>query len=248
MYTVKQLADLAGVSRRTLHYYDEIGLLEPTAVAGNGYRKYDGTAVFRLQQILFYRELGLELARIQALFDDPDFDAVAALRSHRQALEERVDQLQTLIKTVDATMMHLIGEIKMSENDLFEGFSAEKQAQYEEEAIEMWGDTARKSIANYNKLSEDQKRALKQQGDEIYAGLAALVYRQPSDPEVQALLARWHAHIGQFYEPSPEMLAGLGNMYLDHPEFNATFSSLDPELPAFLQKAITIYVNNLQSA
>ncbi|MBN1313549.1 MAG: MerR family transcriptional regulator, partial [Anaerolineae bacterium] len=114
VYTVKQLADLAGVSVRALHYYDEIGLLKPSSVGENNYRYYDDVSLFRLQQILFFREMDLGLLQIKEIIEDPDFDLVAALQSHRYALQERIDRLQTLINTIDATIMHLIGEVNMS--------------------------------------------------------------------------------------------------------------------------------------
>src|SRR3972149_11063698 len=103
MYSVKALADLAGVSRRTLHYYDEIGLLKPTTVQANGYRAYDEDALLRLQQILFYRELDFELEQIKALLNEPDFDLVSALCEHRSALEQRQQRLKTLTETIDST-------------------------------------------------------------------------------------------------------------------------------------------------
>ncbi|NUQ55782.1 MAG: MerR family transcriptional regulator, partial [Dehalococcoidia bacterium] len=104
VYTVKQLADLAGITVRTLHHYDAIGLLRPSDVGANGYRYYDEAAVFRLQQILLYRELGLELAQIKDVLDSPDFDLAAALRSHRAALEAKLNRMSELIRTVDRTL------------------------------------------------------------------------------------------------------------------------------------------------
>src|SRR5688572_5880028 len=139
-YTVKQLSDLAGVSVRTLHYYDEIGLLKPTSVAANGYRYYGDEALFRLQQILFYREMDLELLQIKALMDDPGFDLVAALQAHRQALEAKIERLRTLMTTLDGTILHLVGEVNMSKKKIFKGFSEEKQKQYEQEAIKQYGE------------------------------------------------------------------------------------------------------------
>src|SRR6266481_8421618 len=134
MYTVKQLSDLAAVSVRTLHYYDEIGLLKPSKVGANGYRYYDEDTLLRLQQILFYREIGLELLQIKDILNSPDFDLLAALRSHRAVLQAQISRQQHLITTIDSTIMHLAGEMNMSKKRLFEGFSEEKQKQYEREA------------------------------------------------------------------------------------------------------------------
>ena len=130
MYTVKQLAKLAGVSVRTLHYYDEIGLLKPSSVGGNGYRHYEEEALLKLQQILFYRELELSLDEIKAVVGRPDFDVLSALQSHREALQGRVERLKRLIQTVDKTINHLKGNETMNAKGLFEGFSEEEQEKY----------------------------------------------------------------------------------------------------------------------
>ena len=103
MYTVKQLSNLAGVSVRTLHYYDEIGLLKPSSVGKNGYRYYTDEALFRLQQILFFREMDLDLPQIKQILEGRDFDLVTALQSHRHSLQEKMDRLQTLIRKPSRT-------------------------------------------------------------------------------------------------------------------------------------------------
>ena len=164
MYTVKQLADLAGISRRTLHYYDEKGLLKPTSLGDNGYRYYGDEALLQLQQILFYRELGLELRQIKKILEDPDFDTATALQAHRRSLREKIKRLQTLIRTVDTTIMHLIGEVNVSEKNIFEGFSEEKQKEYEDEAVARWGDEAAESIQLWNSYSAERKAEIMQEG------------------------------------------------------------------------------------
>jgi DNA-binding transcriptional MerR regulator len=121
-YTVKQLADLAGVSVRTLHYYDQIGLLTPSAVGQNGYRYYGEDAVLRLQQVMFYRELDFPLAKIQAILNEPEFDLLVALQSHKRLLQQRLGRLSDLIQTIDRTVLHLKGARKVETHDLFEGF------------------------------------------------------------------------------------------------------------------------------
>jgi DNA-binding transcriptional MerR regulator len=247
VYTVKQLSDLAGVSVRTLHYYDEIGLLRPTSVGENGYRRYDDQAVLRLQQILFYREIGLELVQIREVLDNPDFDLVTALQAHRHTLQEKIDRLQTLIQTVDSTIMHLVGEVNMSKKKLFEGFSEEKQKQYEEEATQLWGDTVKESVKLWNSYSDEKKAQVMDEGKAIYLDFAAAMQKDPGDPAVQQIVARWHQHTRNFYEPSIDTLRGLGNMYNEHPDFNATFTEIHPDLPAFLQKAILVYVDVLET-
>src|SRR5260370_38971648 len=143
--TVKRLSKLAGVSVRTLHFYDEIGLLRPGRVGANGYRYYGDAALLRLQQILFYKELGLSLNEIAGMLDQPEFDVARALEAHRRALQARLGRLRRLIKTVARTIAYLKGDSVMNANELFAGFSDEQQARYEKEAEARWGESVRES-------------------------------------------------------------------------------------------------------
>jgi DNA-binding transcriptional MerR regulator len=251
VYTVKQLSDLAEVSVRTLHYYDEIGLLRPSKVGANGYRYYDDEALYRLQQILFYREIGLELMQIKEVLDSPNFDVVAALRSHRTVLQEKINRLQKLVSTVDSTIMHRVGEINMSKKRLFEAFSDEKQKEYEREARLQWGpDVVNQSIKLWNSYSAAQKQAIADEGNRIYSDIvdALEAGKSPQDEEVQAIFRRWHKHLRYFYEPTLEILRGLGEGYNSHPDFIANFQKLHPDLPQYLQDGITQYVDDLEYA
>ena len=118
-YTVKQLANTAGVSTRTLHFYDQIGLLKPEAYGENSYRYYGETALLRLQQILFFKELDFSLADIKTTIDRPGFDMLQALRAHRETLQERLGRLSRLIETVDKTILHIRGELKMEKYEFY---------------------------------------------------------------------------------------------------------------------------------
>ncbi len=246
-YTVKQLAELAGVSVRTLHYYDEIGLLKPSAVGRNNYRYYDDDALFRLQQILFFRELELDLLQIKAILDDPQFDKVTALQTHRRRLAEKIDRLQKLSATIDNTILHLVGEVSMSKKRIFEGFDKAQEQRYAEEAAQRWdAETVKASYKLWNSYSPEKQAQIKQEGGAIYTDLAANMSKGPIDPAIQAMLGRWHQHMRYFYEPSLEVLRGLGNAYNDDPDFNATFTAIHPDLPPFLQAAINHYVDTLE--
>ena len=139
-YTVKQLARMAGVSARTLHFYDQTGLLKARRNPANGYRIYNQAAALRLQQILFLRELGLSLEQIRSVIDRPDFDLLQALEQHRQALQERQARLERLLQTVERTISYMKGNIEMEGKELFIGFSEEKQKAYEVEAQKRWGE------------------------------------------------------------------------------------------------------------
>jgi DNA-binding transcriptional MerR regulator/uncharacterized cupin superfamily protein len=122
-YTVRQVAALSGVSVRTLHFYDETGLLKPAYVGANGYRFYEEPQLLTLQQILFFRELGLELKQVKQVLGRAEFEKVAALQSHRQVLEERLTRTRSLLGTIDKTIAHLKGRQKMTTEEMFVGFS-----------------------------------------------------------------------------------------------------------------------------
>ncbi|MDX1991304.1 MAG: MerR family transcriptional regulator [bacterium] len=251
MYTVKQLAELADVSVRTLHYYDEIALLRPSRVGANGYRYYDDEALLRLQQILFYREIGLELMQIREIVDSPDFDLVAALRSHRIVIQEKMNRLQHLIGTIDHTIQHLAGENTMSKKRLFEGFSEEKQKEYEREARLQYGpEHVNESVRRWNGYGKERQQAIMEEGGDIYLALSSAMQagKPANDEDVQKLVSRWHEHIRHFYEPTLDILRGLGELYNTHPEFMAFFQRIHADLPAYLQETITQYVDDLEYA
>ncbi len=145
-YTVTKLAKLSGISVRTLHWYDEIGLLKPAYYGSNGYRYYEEEQLLILQQILFFRELGFELKQIQRILRRSDFDKIAALSSHRQVLRKNVEKTRKLIETIDKTIEHLKGTKKMNEKEMFSGFSKEKQAEYEQQIIDRFGEQGKAAI------------------------------------------------------------------------------------------------------
>ncbi len=242
MYTVKQLSKLAGVSNRTLHYYDEIGLLTPTVVANNGYRFYDQEALLRLQQILFYKELDIPLENIKDIIDRSGFNQLEALQAHREALLKRVQRLNHLIQTIDKTVRHLQGDYTMKQEEYFEGFSEEQQKEYAEEARKRYGDEAvNESEARWNSYSKEQKNAIFAKGKLVMEAFANAMNREPSDPEVQKLALEWHHHIENFYACSYERLRGLGDLYVEDPAFTKNIDRGHPGLAAFIHKAIAVY-------
>jgi DNA-binding transcriptional MerR regulator len=243
-YTVKQLCKMAGVSPRTLHYYDEIGLLAPQAYGDNGYRYYDEASLLRLQQILFYKELGLNLQAIKAILDRPDFDVLDSLKNHRQQLQKQVKRVNLLIQTVDNTIQYLEGKTTMSQKKFFEGFSEEQEKQYEAEARQLYDpQLVDESWKRWKKMSKEQKEALGQRGEEIFAAVHANKHLGADSEEVQRWMAALHEHFNVFYTCTMEIFRGLGDLYVNDPKFRATFTKIDPGLPEFLQKAMTIYAD-----
>ena len=241
-YTVKQLASLAGVTNRTLHYYDEIGLLRPATYGDNGYRYYGEQALLRLQQILFYRELGFSLEQIKTILDRPDFDLLQALEGHKHALHERVDRLNRLIETVDHTILHIQGKVEMSKQDFYKGFDEEKQKRYEQEARERYGDEAMARTKDWNAYTPEQKNDILAEGHEINMSIVANMDRGFDSAEVQYWIGRWHNAINTyFYECSLEIFEALGHGYYQDSEFKAFYEKIHPGLAAFMEQAMTHY-------
>ena len=248
-YTVKQLSDLAGVSARTLHFYDQIGLLKPSAHGENGYRYYGEEALLRLQQILFFKELDFSLAEIQEIVDRPGFDVVRALGAHRRLLEERALRLKRLIHTVDKTILHLKGETDMSDNEYYEGFSEEKQKEYSQEARERWGEAVVQESENrWNRLTPEQKAAKQAEGDAITRAIVAHMAEGPAGPEVQRLIGRMHEGMQFYYDCTYDIFQGLGHMYNEDERFRSMYEKVyHPDLPGFLEQAITYYCEHRPS-
>ena len=139
-YTVKQVAGLSGVSVRTLHFYDETGLLKPAHQGTNGYRYYEEPQLLRLQQILFYRELGFELKQIKKVLGRPEFENASALQAHREVLEENISRTRALVDTIDNTLRHLKGDAEMRSEEMFKGFSVPAGRARFDERIQLGGE------------------------------------------------------------------------------------------------------------
>ena len=245
MLTVKQLSKLAGVTPRTLHHYDEIGLLKPSRVGENGYRYYGEESVLRLQQILFYRELGIPLEDIKKIMGRRDFDVMGALRSHKEALQKQVTRLNRLINTVDNTINHLKGNTLMSDKAYFEGFSEEEQEKYAKEAEELYGaESVQESNRKWKAYSESKKEAIMAEGKALYTDIIAAIPNDPANPEVQALVERWRRHLEYFWTPNLDQLPGLAHGYNDDPRFKANFDKMHPGLAEFILEAVKVYVAN----
>ncbi len=242
-YTVKQLSSLAGVSPRTLHYYDEIGLLKPDSYGENGYRYYGEAAGLKLQQILFFREMDFSLDEIKAIIDRPEFDVLHALEVHRVALEQKAMRINDLIHTIDKTILHLRGELEMNQKDLYKGFSEAQQKQYEKKARERWGDqSVDESVKRWNSYSQEKKKEIQASQAAILSAIRDHMAEGYDSPVVQESIKALHENIGNFYECSYERFLGLGHLYNEDPQFNAMFKTrYHLEMPEFLEKAITFY-------
>jgi hypothetical protein len=184
------------------------------------------------------------LAEIQEILSQPDFDVLQALQTHKRELQKRVERLNRLISTVDKTILHVKGELEMSKNEFFGGFSEAQQEEYAQQARERWDpNLVGQSMKLWKSYSPEKKQQVLDEGNAIYTDILALMEqgKTPGDPEVQACLIRWHQHIRYFYEPTLAMLSGLGQMYATSPDFRSNFEKLHPDLPDYLNAAIQDY-------
>jgi DNA-binding transcriptional MerR regulator len=247
-YTVQKLAQLAGISTRTLRYYDEIGILKPARISSSGYRIYGQAEINRLQQILFYRELGVSLDRIKNIVTAPSFDSKKALVEHREKLLEKRKQLDLLIANVDKTIAHNEGRMIMSDKEKFEGFKQklveDNEAKYGQEIREKYGDnTVNASNQKVLGMSQEQYDEVTKLGADILDTLyAAFKTGDPAGELAQKaadLHRQWLCYYWESY--SKEAHAGIAQMYVDDPRFTAHYDEKQPGAAKFFRDAIFIY-------
>ncbi len=247
-YTVQRLARLAGISARTLRYYDEIGLLKPARINSSGYRIYGTAEVDRLQQIMFYRELGVGLGQIKEILDHPEFDALQALHQHRRQLLAKRAQLDQLIANVEKTIAHAEGGKKMSDKEKFEGFKqkmlAENEAQYGAEVRGKFGaealERSNKLVAN---MTEEQFAAWQELSQQVMETLKAAYATGDPKGELAQKAADLHRQWLCFVWPKydKEAHVGLARMYVEDERFTAYYDQDQPGLAQFLCDAILAY-------
>ncbi|MDR1540092.1 MAG: MerR family transcriptional regulator [Clostridiales bacterium] len=247
-YTINKLAKLAGVSARTLRYYDECGLLKPKVIRSNGYRIYGETEVDRLQQILFYRELGVELAEIGRILASNSFDGRQALESHLAALKSRREQLDRLIANVEKSIRSMKGELNMTDEEKFVGFKQklidDNEKQYGEEIRAKYGDDmVNLSNAKLKGATKEQYAEMERLAAELNDTLKAAF--EQGDPasglaqKVAELHKRWLCFYWDNY--TKEAHLGVAQMYVDDPRFMAYYDKIAPGCAVFLRDAVKIH-------
>ncbi len=244
-YTVQKLAKLAGVSTRTLRYYDEIGILKPARISSSGYRIYGQDEINLLQQILFYRELGVNLTDIKQIMTDPAFDGSRALKEHRKQLLDKRNQIDQLIANVEKTIAQKEGRITMSDQEKFEGFKKkaieENEKKYGNEIREKYGeDTVRKSNEKFMNMSKEDHDAATLLSEELMETLREAMQTGDAKGELAQKAAELHKQWLMFYWPSysKEAHAGLAQMYVDDERFTAYYDKEQPGTAKFLRDAI----------
>lgn len=239
-YTVKQLADMAGISVRTLHHYDQIDLLVPKAKTESGHRLYSEQELYRLQQILFFRELGYALKDIADALDDHGFDLVQSLESQRAQLKQQLARTGRLIETIDKTIIKLKSkETMLSHKELYEGFP--KGREYREEAMERWGDEVVLTEQRMQQMSKAELLELKAEGGRITEKIAAMMQLKPEDPIVQKAIQEYFEHMNRFYPVSTERYLALGRMYVEDERFAAYYEKVKRGLAVFMRDAIAAF-------
>ncbi|BDF68168.1 MerR family transcriptional regulator [Oscillospiraceae bacterium] len=238
MMTIHEVSKLAGVSVRTLHHYDAIGLLPPTRLTDAGYRLYDDTALARLQSILLFRELEFPLKEIKRILDDPGFDQSAALADQIKLLELRRKQLGKLIALARETLKTGVTPMK------FDAFDKTEQKRFAAEAKEKWGGTA--AYQEYQQREQDGTTGDPADLMAQFAALGKLKELAPAAPEVQAAIRDLQQFItDHFYTCTPEILAGLGEMYVADDRFHQNIDKVGGEGTAeFVAQAIRAYCGN----
>ncbi|MBC1798316.1 MerR family transcriptional regulator [Listeria booriae] len=249
-YTVQKLAKLAGVSTRTLRYYDEIGILKPARINSSGYRIYGQNEVDRLQQILFYREMNVGLDKIKAILEQPDFNETEALKTHRAQLLDKRKQLDELIRNVEKSIAHSERRITMTDQEKFEGFKQkmidENEEKYGTEIREKYGDDKiNKSNAKLKGMSEAEMERVNRLAETILVELAeAFETGDPAGDKAQEVAAMHKEWLSTYWDTySKEAHAGLAQMYVDDERFTAYYDKDQPGLAAFLRDAIVIFTS-----
>ena len=235
MMTIHEVSKLAGVSVRTLHHYDAIGLLPPTALTESGYRLYDDTALARLQSILLFRELEFPLKDIKRILDDPNFDQATALADQIRLLELRREQLGRLIALARETLG--TGAIPMK----FDAFDKTEQEKFAAEVKEKWGHTT--AYQEYQQHEKDSTTSSSANLMKCFAELGKLKHLTPTASEVQAAIHDLQQFItDHFYTCTPEILAGLGEMYVGDERFRQSIDKAGGKGTAeFAAQAISAY-------
>jgi DNA-binding transcriptional MerR regulator len=242
-YPVGRVAELAGVTVRTLHHYDEIGLLSPSNRSAAGYRRYDDADLERLQQIRYYRELGFSLEEIATILDDPQSDAAAHLRRQHELLTARIKRLEAMVTAIEFEMEARKVGIQLTPQERFEVFGDFDPDHYAEEAERRWGgtDAYQESVRRAGRYSKaDWQRLQAEAGEWAQRLVAAMEAGEAADGPVAMELAEEHrAHISRwFYECSYEIHTGLADMYVGDPRFTEFYEKIKPGTARYLNQAI----------
>ena len=251
VYTVQKLADLSGVSVRTLHHYDEVGLLKPAYYGSNGYRYYEEEQLLLLQQILFFRNLGIELQKIREIIKKGNFDKINALHSHRKMLVNDMEKTHKLIQTIDNTIKHLQGKKKMKDKQFFEGLNYPKQKEFEKYLIETGKYTAKeidRGRKRLEKWTKEDWQVTKGEWEQLLNDYVSAIQKQksPDSSEANDLVRRHLQYLKRFgIDVKKEELVEKARFYLDHPDWRKVFDGYHPQLLEFMLAALEVHAKQI---
>jgi len=241
--TVGEVAQLASISVRTLHHYDEFGLLTPSVRTEAGYRLYSDADLACLQQVLFFKELGFGLGDIARIMHDPQFDRLEALRMQRRMLMDKSSQLALMAEAVDAAIDAEEGGVRMDAKDMFDAFGDFDPKEYEKEAEERWGNTDayKESARRTKRYTKEDWIEVRKETEAVNAGLAKLMDEgvPADDPRAMDQAEQHRLNIDRrFYPVSYEMHVGLAEMYIADPRFAANYEKVHAGLAHYMHDAI----------
>lgn len=238
---ISEVAKLTGITVRTLHYYDEIGLLKPSEITEAGYRLYSREDLEILQQILFFRELDFTLSQIKEIMNNPNYDKEEALKKQKELLIQQRQRIEGLIKLIEK---RIEGDNNMSFKEFDMNEIEENKKKYAKEVKERWGtskayEESEKKTSSYNK---EKWGDINQETSEIFKGFAELRNSDPGSEEVQELVRRWQKYItDNFYTCTNEILSGLGLMYVEDERFKENLDKNGEGTAKLMAEAIKIY-------
>lgn len=238
--TVKKTAALADISIRTLHYYDEIGLLKPSDISTSGYRLYDDEDINRLMQILFFKELGFSLKDISDMMSNPDYDKNEALKKHKQLLILKKEHISRLIALTEQAIG---GKVMEKDTEKIQQYEKIKE-QYANEAKQKWGktDAYNQSLKKHDSYNSQDKIKMMKESEEIFKSFAQSRNLDPKDEKVQNLVKRWQDYITKYsYDCTKQILSSLAVMYTEDERFKANIDKYGEGTAKFMSDAIMIY-------
>ena len=246
VYTVKKLSELSKVTIRTLHFYEEIGLLKPAYHGSNGYRYYEEKELLLLQQILFFKELGFSLKQIQKVLGQDEFNQLSVLYSHQRSLNQQREKIDLLLNTIDKTIEHLKGNKKMQDTEIFNGFNIALVKKAKAEAVYFTAEEiVLKSVKNptVKKRENGFYEDLTKIADVIFRELVECMEKglNASSDQVQVIIKKHHCFTEQLHTATKEVYKALAQLYLEHPEFRKQLDLIHLELAVFMAEAMRIF-------
>lgn len=239
---IKEVADLVGISVRTLHHYDAIGLLTPKKINDANYRMYSEADLERLQQILFFKELGFSLEKIKIILNQEQYDQLETLELQYSLLLRKKENLEIMIQTMEKTIQYKKGEMTMTNEEKFAGFDFSKNP-YEQEARERWGSqTVDEANKTFNQKGTDE---FQEKMNQLFFDLAKIRHEAPTSEEAQAAIGKWYELLNEIHEYSLEAFRQLGQMYVMDERFTKNIDQFGTGLAQFMCEAMDVFAKKV---